>query len=443
MRKAEANTNIADEALADLPKRLRDLLLYDGRAIARPHEHSVRLRVRACWHPRQQIEWRVTHKGNSRTFEIGPISFELKQSGPFVHSVVEGSVNRTDGMTSSGTIVGGSVVGPAADSQATVAHVKWLNLEDLGGGELLEHVSDLGRWRRWYGRQRWILGDWEMTADARPDLSEVASHLKEAGRFGITHLARLRRIDGTPFTGHEAQEILSAYQTSASFALGRGVAPVLASGRNADGDVIWQEWTARRVDEVAGVTSWWHPMGSAFSDIFSRLGPVLLDRERGRTAALIVHACVASSRGGFIEQRISTAFSALERLAWQRDILEDGRTDKREHMHKTMRRRMTAARIPLGIPPHLQALAKFAADENLGDVASALCEVRHRLTHPKSPSDLYDRPNLLTETWLATTHYLELLILHWIGFDGDVVDRSVLSGWAGTTKPAPWRVGPL
>jgi hypothetical protein len=57
---------------------------------------------------------------------------------------------------------------------------------------------------------------------------------------------------------------------------------------------------------------------------------MLMDESRGRTAALIVQACIASSRGGFVEQRIMTAFSALERLAWQRDILEQGREEKHE-----------------------------------------------------------------------------------------------------------------
>jgi hypothetical protein len=65
-----------------------------------------------------------------------------------------------------------------------------------------------------------------------------------------------------------------------------------------------------------------------------------------------------------------------------------------------------------------------------------VAEVRHRLTHPKVLDDLYDRDRLLTEAWLLTVRYLELLILHWSGYAGRIVDRTK-PGWP-QVDAVPW-----
>ena len=64
------------------------------------------------------------------------------------------------------------------------------------------------------------------------------------------------------------------------------------------------------------------------------------------------------------------------------------------------------------------ALKAFAKKEGHSDAPKAVAEVRHRLTHPKVLDDLYDREHLLTEAWWLTVRYLELLILHWVGYTG-------------------------
>jgi hypothetical protein len=50
--------------------------------------------------------------------------------------------------------------------------------------------------------------------------------------------------------------------------------------------------------------------------------------------------------------------------------------------------------------------------------------------------DLYDREHLLTEAWWLTVRYLELLILHWVGYTGGVVDRTK-QGWP-QVDTVPW-----
>jgi hypothetical protein len=154
----------------------------------------------------------------------------------------------------------------------------------------------------------------------------------------------------------------------------------------------------------------------------------------------LAQAYVASNRGGFVEQRITVAFAALELLSWQRAVLE-GSADPVKHENKKaawrLRAMLKAAKIPISpIPAHLPALKAFAKKEGHSDAPQAVAEVRHRLTHPKVLDDLYDREHLLTEAWWLTVRYLELLILHWVGYTGGVVDRTK-RGWP-QVDTVPW-----
>jgi hypothetical protein len=234
--------------------------------------------------------------------------------------------------------------------------------------------------------------------------------------------------------------ILTAYQSASSFVLGRFTSPVLAEARDDSGRLIWREWTVRFADQLGGVTAWWDRTASPIADPIRLLGDRLLDPRRQRVAGYLVQAYVASNRGGFVEQRLSTAFAALELLSWQRAVLEGG-VDPNKHDSKRadqrLRSMLAEAKVPISVPEHLSALVAFARDEGLGDAPKSVTEVRHRLTHPKSPGDLYDRKRLLTDAWLLTVRYLELLILHWTGYTGQVVDRTKLGGFA-QLDPVPW-----
>jgi hypothetical protein len=167
---------------------------------------------------------------------------------------------------------------------------------------------------------------------------------------------------------------------------------------------------------------------------------ILLAPEGHDQQEYLAQAYVASNRGGFVEQRLTTAFAALELLSWQRAVLE-GEADPNRHDSKRadqrLRAMLTKAKVPISVPGHLTALVAFAHDEGLGDGPKSVTEVRHRLTHPKAPGDLYDRRPLLTDAWLLTVRYLELLILHWVGYTGHVVDRTKLGGFA-QLEPVPW-----
>jgi hypothetical protein len=336
-------------------------------------------------------------------------------------------------------MAGGAVVGTTAAAVPAVL-VRWVNLGDVGPGSWLEAPTGDTTPQRWTGRQTWRVGEWTMAVDARPDLHPVGKALRTTGKYAVTHLAALQRVDARPFTAEEYQPALTAYQLAGSFVLGRFTCPALAEARDDRGRLLWREWGARLVDPLGGVTAWWNPAAAPMADPVRKLGELLLDPKRGRVARHLAQAYVASNRGGFVEQRITNAFAALELLSWQRAVLEGGADpDKHDSKRADQRLRglLTNAKVPIvPVPAHLPALEAFARDEGLGDAAKAVAEVRHRITHPKALDDLYGREQLLTEAWWLTVRYLELLVLHWVGYAGGVIDRTK-RGWP-QVDAVPW-----
>jgi hypothetical protein len=278
---------------------------------------------------------------------------------------------------------GGAVVGRTEAAVAAVL-VRWVNLGHVGGGSWIEAVAGDGTPQRWTGRQSWRLGEWIMAVDARPDLRTVIETLKKTGKYAVTHLGMLHRIDRRSFTAEECQPILRAYQLAGSFVLGRFTCPALAEARDDGGRLLWREWEARLADPLDGVDAWWNSAAAAIADPVRLLGERLLDPKRGRVARHLAQAYVASNRGGFVEQRITIAFAALELLSWQRAVLE-GSADPVKHENKKaawrLRAMLKAAKIPISpIPAHLPALKAFAKKEGHSDAPQAVAEVRHRLS---------------------------------------------------------------
>ncbi|WP_157472604.1 hypothetical protein [Frankia sp. EAN1pec] len=354
-------------------------------------------------------------------------------------------VDSLAGWLDSGRIVG------QVDREVDSVEVPWVNLSDAGrvSGTALRLLGgeSPGQCRVWRGREVWRLGDWEMTVDARPDLAGVVDELKNHGGHAVTHLSVLRRVDGGTFVATDVTPVLRAFHQAVAFALGREAAPGPASARAADGSLVWREWSVRRADQMGGVTAWWHPNACPMGEVTNLVGAKLLDPQYGRNASHILQGYVLSKRGGFVEQRITVGFSTIEQLCWQVKVFEEGvdseRYDKKKAAQR-LRGLLVDGSLPSQpkIPDHLHVLQQFAKDE--GDPTAALdgpaavTEVRHRLVHPKSPADLYGRPGLLVEAWVLLNHYLELLILRWVGYSGQIQDTSIIDGWAGSVEPVPW-----
>ncbi|CRK57591.1 hypothetical protein [Alloactinosynnema sp. L-07] len=66
-----------------------------------------------------------------------------------------------------------------------------------------------------------------------------------------------------------------------------------------------------------------------------------------------------------------------------------------------------------------------------------MSRVRNRLVHPKVPRDeVYHLRGLVADVWLLTRHYVNLLILHWLKYNGSYQTVLGPGGWAGRRSGA-------
>jgi hypothetical protein len=362
---------------------------------------------------------------------------------------VPAHVRGTEGGWSNGVTLGRS----DALLSRIIAH--WFNLPNWHGPQKLTEATESGGQRWWAGR--WIIetGGWRITIDVRPDHSAVWENLDKADVYVMTHVMELQRVDGSEFTAGKAEPVLAALHIGVSFALGRWVAPMLPVGQDADGSVVWEDWRPLHCDPARFTSQgWWYQRDhESLADLLSLVVPVFADADRRAVLWFQMMFAITSARDqGFVEQRVMSAAAGLEHIMWQTLVIGGQLTKqqyRKAHAHELLRSVLDEAQIPVGIDPLLSPVcAGFAVDErerqhaeSAVDGATVVTQVRNRLVHPKGDQQLiYEREGLLREIWLLILHYLVLLILHSLGYQGPYRDLRRVGSWAGDLTSVPWSV---
>lgn len=298
------------------------------------------------------------------------------------------------------------------------------------------------------GRWEFDADGWRISIVPRDDLHDVLADCRRERLFAVTHTMTLRRTDGRSFPAARADAALAALHMAVSFAAGRWTCPAGPVGIDAAGAAVWAHWAPLHCDHAGpGSTGWWAPEGT--DDLEAVIRAFLAAAPDGDDGWSTLHylatASVIAGESGFVEQRLVLAAASLEHLVWTTDVLEGNysRTsfDKgdRSHADERLRQHLAGIGVPLTVDPdRTPALAAYAARQDRRDGPSAVLAVRNALAHPKTPSGLYKHPGLITEAARLACRYLDLGILHRIGYTGRVRDRTKVTGWAGDTEPVPW-----
>lgn len=143
--------------------------------------------------------------------------------------------------------------------------------------------------------------------------------------------------------------------------------------------------------------------------------------------------------------------AGLEHAMWQRLVLT-GVLTRAEYKntrvwkaHKKLRKVLQGINAPIDIDrTQLPAIASFIDDarqrtgEQL-DGPDVVTRIRNSLVHPEEAQEkIYRIPGLIMETWLLTRHYLSLLVLESLGYQGPHQNLARIHGWAGETEDTPW-----
>jgi hypothetical protein len=342
----------------------------------------------------------------------------------------------------------GAVIGNAdAPLKRVVTH--WFNLPNFHGPIALTRTTEVDDW--WLGRWGMEVGGWRLTLDVRPDHAQVWRNLHEAHVYVMTHVMEIRRANGAAFTAAEAEPLLNALHVGMSFALGRWAAPMLPVGEDNTGKVGWEDWHPGHCDPARNMSpGWWHErQHTSLTDFLGRVIPAFADPDRLPALRLqLMFGIAAMNDRGFVEQRVMMGAAGLEHIMWQILVLEGGMSQRQYRdldAHELLRRVLTDAHIPTDIDAGLLPItARFAAEEKqrqgkVLDGPDVVTWVRNRLVHPKDIQErVYRLEGLVAEVWLLTRHYLVLLILHSLGYQGSYRDLRKTRGWVGEVDDVPW-----
>lgn len=341
--------------------------------------------------------------------------------------------------TAGSGVIESTAAGAASELDELLVH--WVNVPRILPADGLR--SDSSTWAgRWAGSG----GGWSFVLDAREDHTQVVAQAKGTPFHAVTHTGTLTRSDGQPFAPDEAEDALAGLQVAWSFALGRWVAPALATGF-VNGRRVWELWSAWRCEALLPVYAWWDTHTGddlrAFTALFM---DAWADPGRHDVVRHVAHHVIESNRSSMTtEARIMLAGAALEYLSWVTFVI-GGLRNKKEHKDRrasdNLRELLERAGIPVGIPSDLSAVAQVSLpDDRPQDGPEVVAWVRNRLVHPKDAREPYRIEHLVRETWQLLMHYGELLLLHEVGYSGNYCARFPLGSWAHGSKPVPWAGG--
>jgi hypothetical protein len=234
---------------------------------------------------------------------------------------------------------------------------------------------------------------------------------------------------------------------------------MLPAGVGADGEVVWESWRVPHCDPARETSpGWWYQREHAsLADFLDRVIKAFADPDRLPALRLqMMLGISAMNDRGFVEQRVMMGAAGLEHIMWQIMVLggrmsEDqylgrGRyRGKRPHAHELLRTVLKDAQIPRDVDAQLlPVIATFVADQKTQhgavlDGPAVVTQIRNRLVHPKAGQErMYRLDGLVAEVWLLARHYLVLLILHSLGYQGSYRDLRKLRRLAGDVDKVPW-----
>lgn len=263
--------------------------------------------------------------------------------------------------------------------------------------------------------------------------------IKEEGGCFLTHVGKLERKDGKPFSGDEASEQRLLLADFLSFAKGGRCSTACEVGLDAAGAKTWE--TLASPPHSNPPYSWFNPFKASQAEI---LFPLFAKRwQQSEEWKDCLHAAIywytqANTRGGSpsIDAAIILAQAALERVAHHhlvvdRKMISAGGFEKLNASDR-LRRLFSSLNIPIEIGPATADIQK-AATKWL-DAPHAMADIRNELVHPVSRKEV---DTCIVDAWKLFLWYLELSVLALCGYNDTYTSR-LTAKYATQSEKVPW-----
>ncbi|USG64398.1 hypothetical protein NDK47_19920 [Brevibacillus ruminantium] len=292
------------------------------------------------------------------------------------------------------------------------------------------------------GRSYFELGDWNVTLDVREDREHYYKILNATVGYGITHIGKLEKKDGSKFTIEECESLLGALQWLLSFISCRNVAICNFKGITNSVDLIWEKYFIPSISGYRNaVTSF--PIDMKLECMLEPLHKKLLDPIWKQALPMIFKWYLESQSADHIDNKIISVQPALEMIAWTYLVIDKGKI-KQDTFSRELRAsdKIRLLLKEIGIELQIPELEDFKILRRwYKDGVHLYTDVRNNIIHPinnKKINSLSDsqKNNIL----LLGRQYLELCILFLLQYDGKYFNRLNKKYGPKSYEYVPWSI---
>jgi hypothetical protein len=284
---------------------------------------------------------------------------------------------------------------------------------------------------------------WDVQLNSLFYTKENIELLKNEGGYQLTHVGRIKRIDGNDFNAVEAEDILSALNYFFSFAVGRWCRPTCPVGLDRCGNPVWELWSPPK-EPWRNCMSWFDSHHSSqLVDFFPRFMKLWSYDNWHETLQEVFYWYLNandSSRG--VDVGIILAQTAIERLSFEYSVKTKKYLSvggfKELRASDRFRLLFSSVEIPLSFPSETSDFAKLRKQMNWEDIPRGLTEIRNSLVHPDQKNRAKFK-GVYFDAWNLGMWCLELAILAVCYYSGTYGNRLNISRWIGQVEEVPWR----
>ncbi len=278
--------------------------------------------------------------------------------------------------------------------------------------------------------------DWHIVIDGIAHADDYWETLKQAGGYRMTHVCRIKRLDGATFGIDDAKCIIGNLGRVLSFIRGAWTVPFLPTGFDSAGNKTWESWDNVALDSWRSAHTWMQP---TFVETPQRLFPGMMERLGCSVWSEPMKMALewyinANRRGAGAAGGLMLAQAAFELLAWtylvvDRRVLSErafqpGKLGADDRI-RSLLAHLGASRSE--VPTNLSCIRSEPDFKKWPDAPRALVEVRNLLVHAKPDQKKLQAPErTVMEAWLLSMALLDEAFLRLFGFKGKFLDRAAL-----------------
>lgn len=275
--------------------------------------------------------------------------------------------------------------------------------------------------------------------DKSENYQELERSLNSQGGFILQYAGSIMSKKGA-MSFSDVQDVVHKLHFFLSFLNGRKCSPLFLQGIF-DNEIKWSDFTPYSVDQYKSVVSW--PMRNSIERLdalWLNWSTIYKDEVAKDVLKSAIHWYLeANSNAGYVEGSIIMTQTGLE-LMYNWLIVEKKKTilgadSENLSAANKIRLILNQLRLETSIPTTLKNLTAFVTLSNdIVDGPDCFVQIRNAIVHSQQEK----RKKLGKIALLARYEalqlglwYLELCILHEMGFDGKYFNRTSMPGWSG------------